>query len=138
MITSFLPSLFTLQALWYSPPCSLSNSRHLFSFIVIHIFTSTYKCLYNIYYIHIQYIYGCSVCTVLCVRISRTDHLALDNQLTCSSLGETISPTLGASSFLGWPRPWGFKTLTMSPQLPSSNYHRHHTPPSHILTNGSK
>lgn len=65
-------------------------------------------CLYNIYYIHIQYIYGCSFCTVLCVRISRTDHLALGNQLTCSSLGETISPTLGASSFLGVAEALGF------------------------------
>lgn len=57
MITSFLASLFTLRVLPVQSSLLSFKFMSSFSFIVIHIFMSTHMCIYNIHYIHIQYIY---------------------------------------------------------------------------------
>lgn len=92
IITLFLSSLFSLQTLQYTPPCSLSNSWPIFSmnYCYIHICI----CIYAPKYINTT----CPVCIMLYVYMfSGLDHLVLDNQSLCSSLGKTICPVLRIS-----------------------------------------
>lgn len=71
--SSFLP---------YAPPCSPSNSCHLFSLIVVICIPTNQErqtdTLLSLY--------------VTCVYVFKANHLALVNQLVLSSLGKTITP----------------------------------------------
>lgn len=85
--TSSFHSLFHLQTLPYTFPCSLLNSWPF----KINCF-SMHKCI--CIYMYIFSNVTCSVCIMLlsvCTSSGLTDHLVLDNHLVCSSLGETIS-----------------------------------------------
>ena len=80
-MTSFLPSPFSSQILPSTPHC----------FFQIH----------GLFSIHCYYMHVCmcthTVCILLRLCVFRVDHLVLNNQLLCSSLEKTISPTLSTS-----------------------------------------
>lgn len=59
-------------------------------YVYIHMCVCVYVHIYLCMYIPKCLSTACSVCTLLtCLCVFRADHLALDNQLVCPSLGNT-------------------------------------------------
>lgn len=86
-----------LPPIWPCPLCS----KPLFFYQLLHAFANTYIFLNITCCVHIM---------LLNTYVFRTDHLALDSQLVCSSLGR--APLL-LLAFTGQRQRWAHKALTL-------------------------
>lgn len=99
----------SLKISLYDRPFSPLNSQPLYSSIVT-------ACIYLFTYLYIPKYNLLSPYKVTCMYVFRTDYLALDNQLVCTSLGRATAPVPPPAPLLAPPlaRALSFTQLPVS------------------------